>query len=151
MFGKYPLLLLAITFLSACAKPNYLSASGPGGGTQEQKLSTCQAHFASGHCAAFDWETAPGGGGVASFLFKTFRINAGDGSPLEVDFAGAVEVVLWMPSMGHGSSPVTVVQLDVGTYRASNVFFIMKGDWEIRIQVKDGNEIKDQAIIPISL
>jgi YtkA-like len=151
MFGRSLLLLLAVTFFNSCAKPNYLSPQAPRGGTQAQKLSACQARFASGHCAALDWETAPSDSDFGSFLFKTFRPNAGDGSPIEVDLDGTATVVLWMPGMGHGSSPVTVERLDVGTYRARNVFFVMKGDWEVRIQLKDGNEIKDQAIIPISL
>ena len=68
-----------------------------------------------------------------------------------VDLNDSVEVALWMPSMGHGSSPVTVERLDTGTYRASEVFFTMKGDWEIRIQLKEGDEVRDQAIVPITL
>ena len=86
-----------------------------------------------------------------SFIFKTFQIDAIDGSQNIVDLGGTLAVVLWMPSMGHGSSPVKVDKLDTGTYRAKNVFFTMGGSWEIRIQLKSGNDIADEAIIPINL
>ena len=89
---------------------------------------------------------------VGSFVFKTFRSNLADGSPVLVDLTRSeVAVALWMPAMGHGSSPVKVVRVDIGTYRASQVFFTMKGEWEIRIQLKERGDVKDQAILPITL
>lgn len=56
------------------------------------------------------------------------------------EIADAVEVVLWMPSMGHGSSPTLVERvLDengnvvIGAYRVSDMFFLMAGTWEVRV------------------
>ncbi len=42
-------------------------------------------------------------------------------------------VLLWMPSMGHGSSPVTVTQFDVNKYNITKAAFVMKGDWLVRL------------------
>lgn len=51
-----------------------------------------------------------------------------------------LEVVPWMPSMGHGSAP-TRIQKSVdssgtpllGTYEVSNIYFTMGGDWQVLI------------------
>ncbi len=50
------------------------------------------------------------------------------------------EVYLWMPSMGHGSSPVKVNRISAGIYEITDVYFIMEGDWEIRIKLDNGDE-----------
>lgn len=151
MLGRLLPLFTLACLVGACADPKYLSSSPPIGGGPESKLNVCQARFASGYCASIAWVKYPTETDFGSFLFKTFRPNKGDGSAFPVDLGGTPTVVLWMPSMGHDSSPVQVEQLDVGTFRATDVFFVMKGQWEIRIQLKVGNEIKDQAIIPITL
>lgn len=53
-----------------------------------------------------------------------------------------IDVVLWMPSMGHGSAPTQVERmldsegnLAAGRYRVRNVHFIMGGEWEVRIEL----------------
>ncbi len=45
-------------------------------------------------------------------------------------------VKLWMPDMGHGSSPVTVTQFGVNKYKVTQAFFIMPGNWEVRVAFK---------------
>ncbi len=87
---------------------------------------------------------------MGSMIFKTYRLSSYDQSAIEVDAVSVPQLILWMPAMGHGSSPTTVTRIEVGTYRASNVFFIMPGQWELKFQVKEGSEIKDEAIIPIT-
>lgn len=148
---KVWLVLSACLVFSACADPKYVSSKEFSTGGRELALSTCQARFASHYCVSFAWEKMPTEDDFGSFLFKTFRQNMADGSPIVEDLEGTMAVVLWMPSMGHGSSPVVVERLDVGTYRASKVFFTMKGDWDIRFQLKDGGNVTDQALIPITL
>jgi hypothetical protein len=90
------------------------------------------------------WEQMPTETDFGSFIFKTHR-PAG-----MIDISGPT-VMLWMPSMGHGSSPVTVERLSTGVYRASRVFFTMKGDWEIHVQSKDGGEVHDEAVLHVAL
>ncbi|MCO5113390.1 MAG: FixH family protein [Bdellovibrionaceae bacterium] len=54
--------------------------------------------------------------------------------------SGDFEVVLWMPSMNHGSAPTLVQNLVdengkalIGVYEVSNIYFVMGGDWEVRL------------------
>jgi hypothetical protein len=86
---------------------------------------------------------------MGSLIFKTYRLNTLDQTPIEVDLKSTPQVVLWMPSMGHGSTPSQTVRVDEGTYRTSNVFFIMPGEWEIRIQLKSGGEVTDETRITL--
>jgi hypothetical protein len=153
MFDIQKLVWLTLSLaLLGCAERRYLNpTSNGGGGTIEQKLSGCMSTFSGGQCVSFAFEGEPVDGKLVTFLFKVFRKNNGDGSPVPIDLPGDIDVVLWMPSMGHGSSPVTVEKLDVGTYRASRVFFSMKGDWDLRFQLKVGGDVRDQAIISIIL
>lgn len=44
-----------------------------------------------------------------------------------------MSVLLWMPSMGHGTAPVAVTQFDVNKYNVTKASFIMKGDWLVRL------------------
>lgn len=151
VFNKMAFLFVFFISVTACADPRYALPGSDDGGNQK-KLETCQAKFSSNHCVSYVWEKTPTETDFGTFLFKIFKQNPVDGSSILEDLSGGVlTVVLWMPSMGHGSSPVTVARLGVGLYRASNVFFTMRGEWEIRFQLKAGNAVQDQAIIPINL
>ena len=136
-------LFLAL-LLASCANPKYAS-SDPLAGTDQGTRLSCQARFRAGPCVSIAWEKLPTEEEFGSFVFTVFREGA---TPAPEDLPN-VSVVLWMPSMGHGSSPVTVTRLDTGTYRASSVFFTMGGDWEIRFQVKAGSNVQDQANLPL--
>ena len=129
-------LLIISLFLSGCIQPKYAPNEKP----NPQDLKSCPYKLInSGNCLSLDWEVPP-----TAEDFGQFLVNAKD----EID--GDVSVFLWMPSMGHGSSPVTVNRIDMETYRVFDVFFSMPGDWEIYIQVKKNNEVKDQAVIPFT-
>lgn len=149
--------IATLLLLCSCAEPKYESPSSPqngnlGLGSQEQKASDCQVRFkASGYCLAWKWEELPTTTKAGSLVFKVYRGNAYDDTPVETDFLVLPSLVLWMPSMGHGSSPTTLTKLDIGTYRVTNVFFIMPGEWEMQFQVKDGANLLDEAIVPITL
>lgn len=61
-----------------------------------------------------------------------------------IEIQDQIKVVLWMPSMGHGSSPTRIEPATdingnkiIGKYIVRKVFFIMDGDWEVRIELKD--------------
>lgn len=47
-----------------------------------------------------------------------------------------MKVILWMPSMGHGSSPVKLEQTGVNHYQVTQAYFIMPGEWVVRLQFK---------------
>jgi len=120
--------------LSACAQPKYESREPT---RQAGRASAAPAALSlpvSGLNAWIAWEQMPTEEDFGSFLLKIGRVNKADGSPIPADAPGEFKILLWMPSMGHGSTPVVLERVDVGTYRASQVFFTMPGDWEIRVQ-----------------
>lgn len=118
----------------------------------DPSATNCDLRFqTSGFCLSWKWEEAPTSQKAGTLVFKTYRANVYDGTPVMLDFATLPSLVLWMPSMGHGSTPTTVTRLDVGTFRATNVFFIMPGEWQMRFQVKLPNEQADEAIVDLTL
>ena len=68
-----------------------------------------------------------------------------------VDPVATPFILLWMPSMGHGSSPVKIERLDVGVFKASEIFFIMPGPWDIRYQLKDGSDVIEENIQKVTI
>ncbi|UCG77798.1 MAG: FixH family protein [Nitrospirota bacterium] len=57
-----------------------------------------------------------------------------------------IEVVPWMPGMGHGVDEKAVIKGEGnGMYIAENVVINMGGEWEIRISVNKG-ELTDIAV-----
>ncbi len=139
--------LLLVVPLVACADPRYAEA-GPGP-KRQKPLAECQAAFSAGACVELTWEKYPTQGEFGAFVVRIFQPGLDGAPPVLVEPDGDLAVVLWMPSMGHGSSPVSLVRLESGIYRASNVFFSMHGEWEIRFLLKRNNEVVDQAVIPI--
>ncbi|RZA07587.1 MAG: hypothetical protein EOP11_07270 [Proteobacteria bacterium] len=137
MFGKslkvFGILLLCISF-TGCAKARYAAPEPEtrvvGGASRAEAF----RFTPSGDQAWLSWEQKPTDEEYGSFILKIGRANFADGSPLPLDTAVGVEVVLWMPAMGHGSNPVALEKIDIGTYRVSEVFFTMPGDWEIRVR-----------------
>lgn len=74
------------------------------------------------------------------------------------DLQDQVEVVLWMPSMGHGSAPTRVEKLSdaegnivPGAFIVKRIFFIMPGDWQVRVTLTDSNGIKETQIFDLLL
>ncbi len=63
------------------------------------------------------------------------------------------DVELWMPDHGHGAPRVNIVQAMnsgaplVGQYVVTDVYFVMNGDWEIRVNVKRGDETEPRKFI----
>lgn len=59
-----------------------------------------------------------------------------------VEIDGDFKVQLFMPAMGHGSSPTKIAKLSsVGLYLVNKIYFTMPGDWEVRLTLR----LKDQA------
>ncbi len=86
---------------------------------------------------AFDlvWQT-----GCPSFDACSFTVNLKD--PL--DSGEELFAELWMPSMGHGSSPFTVRALGPTSWEFSDVYFIMPGNWEVVLKIKSGGQAIDE-------
>lgn len=159
MFGKsrFIFLVISVFLICGCAQPKYELATeatlsnNPAGQSQKTKATECAIKFKnSGYCLFWDWEALPKSNQSGSLIFKIYRSNLYDDSLVYTDFDFIPSLLLWMPSMGHGSSPTKVSRLDVGTYRASDVFFIMPGKWDMQFQIKDGSRLVDEAIVHIN-
>ncbi len=92
-------------------------------------------------CAAIKWEVEPNENTKGSFILSFTDSAGAPVAPVQ-----AVAIKLWMPAMGHGSSPVTLSQINATSYRVSDVYFVMPGRWEIHVQLKNGSTLTDEAI-----
>ena len=70
-----------------------------------------------------------------------------------VEPPGPVKIVLWMPSMGHGSSPVTVEKMgqEPGVYTAKDIFFSMGGIWDVRFVLTYNNGRVETQTLPVKI
>lgn len=145
--------LLAFVLLSlvACADRKYVSVENGSGGQGVEQKASCTPFKISGLCASFTWKKFPQGKEFGEMIVKVWRPNAVDGSMVLQDVQGTVDVELFMPDMGHGSSPVQVERQDVGTFSVSRVYFTMSGNWLIKVEIKQGNVIRDEADIPVTI
>lgn len=50
-----------------------------------------------------------------------------------------IHAYLWMPDMGHGSSPIEIQKLNSTTYSLTELAFIMPGFWVLHIELKENN------------
>lgn len=69
-----------------------------------------------------------------------------------------IEVVLWMPSMGHGSAPTQVERavdtngnLLAGVFNVRNVYFVMGGEWEVRVTLTDAEGVQETKSFKVTL
>lgn len=133
--------------LTACANPDYVNTpadSSDGNNNPAEENSgtpaSCAMKFPKKNvCAVTAWTATPHSSVYNEFL-------------LELDQAVTPEelsILLWMPSMGHGSAPVKIEPLSPTRYRIHNVFFIMPGDWEIRMYLKEQGATIDQLFVPL--
>ncbi|HTL12379.1 MAG TPA: hypothetical protein VL588_07815 [Bdellovibrionota bacterium] len=106
-------------------------------------------------CASLEWVHEPVDENTGEFTLRFWNPATGtEHGPYVSPTAPSTElkVKLWMPAMGHGSSPVTVTPaVDAagsaveGIFEATGVYFVMGGHWEIWAQIKQGTTIVDQA------
>ncbi len=62
-----------------------------------------------------------------------------------------LNVVLWMPDMGHGSAPVVVTRESETRFSATEIHFIMPGVWEIRIEATDAGGRVESGSLRVEL
>lgn len=107
----------------------------------------CEMFFQSENlCLEQVWEVHPTRSTPGKMLLTFKDLQGRIISPVNDPF-----VMLWMSSMGHGSLPVTITQIEDGIYSVTNVKFIMGGPWEIHYQLKDGKTVVEEIIRKISI
>lgn len=155
--------LLGCLFFTACLTSPLLDheQASQGDATIQEIVvdSECPFHFPNKNlCASISWEKMPNEDEEGEFTIRFWKKGIGTKEGPYTYPGHAVAVKLWMGSMGHGSLPVKVVQKQnehgkilEGTFSAKRVYFVMPGDWEIWIQLKDGKDILEQAKIDVEI
>lgn len=146
MFGKIKILIsVAVIFFIGCAKPQYVQKNTEEVAPQSAVLICDKTKKLNDLCISWQWLTKPTDEDYGKLIIKSWRKNMIDESIVPVDLPDTPEVYLWMPSMGHGSVPTTTSKADLGTYLVENVFFIMPGDWEIRVKLNQESIENDEV------
>lgn len=141
-YFSLPLVLL----VTSCARPNYRPPNAvPLPQEKSEKPSqTCELRMpVLNFCISIDWQKQPSATSFGQFQLKFYRPD--DSAP-NLDPNLKPEVILFMPSMGHGSSKTTVEFAGENSFLVTRVFFIMPGDWEIRVRYPTHGSEYDEAI-----
>lgn len=154
--------LFAVFSMTGCLSPILTHAEGQETSSSRKAseespgpaiLGDCDVSF-KGHglCTSMDWVKYPSESETGEFILRFWQKGIGKASGPYFQPASPIFVRLWMPSMGHGSSPVEVSPfidsngLAVpGVYTVTHVFFVMRGGWEIQVQLKDQSKVLEQA------
>lgn len=56
----------------------------------------------------------------------------------------SLNAFIWMPEMGHGSSPFEMVKINLSHFNFSEVAFIMPGLWVLHIELLENNQVVDE-------
>jgi hypothetical protein len=98
----------------------------------------------------------PVGNGQESFLRVQFH-NANTHSPTEITPLNP-EIMIWMPDMDHGSAPTALQrEMDsngrvvVGSYIVSNIYFVMKGRWDVHVSLKNKSNILESKSFRVDI
>ncbi len=109
-------------------------------------------------CASIEWVKNPTEEESGAFTLRFWSLSQGTESGPYIAPSNEVFVKLWMPSMGHGSSPVTIKpalntsgEIIAGVYDVSDVFFTMHGNWEIQVQLRQARKVIEQAKIDVRI
>jgi hypothetical protein len=154
------LLGAALTGTSACGQSplfNHDSAASGNPGAPLIKLTQpgqkdCPLSFPrSGLCASLNWTRQPSEEQTGSFALAFWRAGRPEQGGPYVDPSSDVAVKLWMPAMGHGSSPVKIAHSAAGRFDVTDVYFVMPGDWEIHVLLKNGSNVVDEAVLPVHI
>lgn len=133
-------LFISLLAFIGCARPDYITPedlNNQGLGTPSEE---CTLRFPNTQtCVQAQWAQAPSTARAGELVLTLSR-----------QFAGGLTALLWMPSMGHGSAPIKIETLGPHQYRLSNLYFVMPGDWDVRLYLKNEmGEIVDQVFISL--
>ncbi len=133
-------IIIMMALLASCAQPDYLTAEKADTNNNEKPSEMCEYVFQNSQtCLKAEWKAPP---------------NSTEPAELTVTLTPAsslrLSALLWMPSMGHGSAPVQVIPLENGKYQIARMYFIMPGDWDVRLFLKnEKNEVVDQVFLQL--
>lgn len=105
--------------------------------------------FSNGLLAIAVWESAPAPRVENKLTLQFQRVSdLVAASPEE-----SVSVELWMPSMNHGSRPTVTKAIPgvVGGYEVSKIYFVMGGDWDVRVHLTAPNGQRETQSLQLVL
>lgn len=142
-----------IAFLTSAWLAALLPVTGFSFEAQQQKQAQCPIEFKKvGQCASIEWRVAPK---LEAFAEATLKFwSKKDGSPngpFENPQGKQFAMSLWMPEHGHGSSPIRLTLRETGIIDATKIYFSMAGLWDLKIQMKNGTQVLDQAALPLNV
>lgn len=152
-----PAALLPIGFLvSSCglspALHHHSADDAKKESSTEAPVAACPFSFPkAGLCASWTWTEHPVSEVTVSAEVKFWSATDGTADGPYVTPSYSLRPFLWMPSMGHGSSPIEVTSVSTGIYQLKEIYFTMPGDWTLNLQLKNGNQVIEAANIPISI
>ena len=144
---KFLMIAIAIFSLplASCANPEYAQKN-----KIESLQADCDVYFEKlTACGKLTWS-----GTSVSTPGTQFQMNIvefSDSSQIEKLAGASLKVILWMPSMGHGSSPTSVNKISDTSFDVSNVHFIMGGYWEIRFELYQGSTLIDKTMLALEI
>ncbi len=140
----------------ANAQPRSLEQRQP---DSQPQATDCELAFPKQNlCASLTWEHMPTDDETGDFTLRFWSPTEGTVNGPFVSPAQSVGAMLWMPSMGHGSSPLHISPaVDAsgaaipGIFHVTGAYFSMPGHWQIRVQLKQDRQVVEEAKIDISV
>ena len=99
---------------------------------------------------SLDWKVGPELG-ESRFVLKTWNNSDATFNGPYTDLPYQLQVVLWMPAMGHGSAPTKITKINAGEYDVSSVYFIMNGKWDLKVQLLKDGKVFDEVLLSLTL
>jgi hypothetical protein len=136
----------------SCAKPTYIQETTPNTTQQKLEANSCQIKL-NQYCLQWRWQHFPTNEEDAGKIqVRFFQLDTEDQFPILSHPEGVFAASFWMDmgnGKGHGTAPLTLTENNSGTYVLSDIYLIMRGNWQLRLQLttEDGN--KNEIIIPI--
>lgn len=151
------LLTLTAVFLFTnigCAESplmNHKEGSDPETPAPSADTKDCQLRFEKANlCLKVTWLLGPRATGESQFVAE---LTADPTKPEEAqEISGyTLKATLWMPEHGHGSSPVTVEQIEPSKFLIKNVYFIMPGKWDVIFNLTEQDVVVDTTALSLVL
>ena len=131
---KITLLCLSLLFLS-CGKPPILNKLENNKNDSNEQIFTGEYFPKEKINFRLSWTIKPTLENLSSFSLKLSK-------PLSE--SQTINTYIWMPDMGHGSSPIEISQLNTTDFIMSEIAVVMPGLWIIHIEILDNNQVIDK-------